>query len=176
MHRKDFFSIESSPKYLDESPDSVTYDMLHASQNDGCGSTLQPISHQVGEVYEVAPIEIRIKMVEHLLLSIGVLPLVAVAKGVFAKIRFRGTCRELNIKPDDIAQVSSSHVIALVEYVHQVNEAALDGVGKMLREVHIIERTQALSRLIEALASRARFTWDDGEGLGLHQQSQGGSD
>jgi hypothetical protein len=165
MNRKDFSSIESNTNNRIDSFDADPYEWSDLSQPERSVIGLKPISHQVGEIYELAPNEIRIKMLEHLLRSIGVLALVAVANGVFAKIRFRGGWPQLKIKSEDIAEVTVSDVISLADYVLQVNENIVFGLEKMLRGVQCIEDSEVASTFLANLAKnfrrRSSGKWDD---------------
>lgn len=51
--------------------------------------TTPSIPQLVGAAYGAAPPEVRARMLEHLMRPLGVLSLAAVARGAFAKIRFR---------------------------------------------------------------------------------------
>src|SRR5512133_27979 len=73
----------------------------------------------VGQVYEAAPAAYRSRMLEQLLRPLGVLALVAVADGIFAKIRFRGGWPELHVRLEDAQNVRMSDVVTLVDYVQQ---------------------------------------------------------
>ncbi len=88
----------------------------------------QPTPERLGELFEAASPEVRLKIVEHLIRPLGVLPLVTVADGIFAKIRFKGGWPELNICQQDIAAVQRSDVVSLAQYVQQEDERLLHGL------------------------------------------------
>ena len=68
----------------------------------------QAIAQLVGQVYEAAPPTERSRLIAHLLRPLGVLALVAVANGIFAKIRFRGGWPDLRVQVEDLNNVQPS--------------------------------------------------------------------
>jgi hypothetical protein len=75
-------------------------DLIPAIHPDERASELT-VAELVGHVYACAPVTERSRMIEQLMRPLGVLSLVAVAHGVFAKIRFRGSWPELLVRPED---------------------------------------------------------------------------
>lgn len=148
-----------------ETFDARHHESLGLSQRDRSDIVRKSTAQQVGEIYEMAPNDIRVKMLEHLLRSIGVLALVAIANGVFAKLRFRGGWPELKLRVEDIAEVKASDVVCLVDYVLQVNEAVVFGIEKMLRGVEGVDSSDAASVFLANLAQHfcrgSRERWDD---------------
>src|SRR5450830_2024112 len=90
------------------------------------------IAQLVGQVYEFAPPAERSRLLEQLLRPLGVLSLVAVANGIFAKIRFRSGWPDLHVRLEDAQNVQASDIITLVSYVQQVSVHAVDGLADML--------------------------------------------
>ena len=87
-----------------------------------------PTPEQVGDLFEAASPDDRLKIVEHLIRPLGVMPLVTVADGVFAKIRFKGGWPALNIQRQDIAALRRRDVVQLAEYLQQEDERVLHGL------------------------------------------------
>ncbi|MDO8457984.1 MAG: hypothetical protein Q7T07_13860, partial [Burkholderiaceae bacterium] len=85
------------------------------------------IAQLVAQVYETAPPAVRSRLLEHLLRPLGVLSLVAIADGIFAKIRFRSGWPDLHVRFEDAKNVQASDVVALVERVQLVSVESLDG-------------------------------------------------
>jgi len=110
----------------------------------------------VGQVYEAAPAADRSRMLEQLLRPLGVLALVAVADGIFAKIRFRGGWPELHVRLEDAQNVRMSDVVALVDYVQQVSAPAVDGLAQMLAVTPMMATSAAAGLLLTLLVQRAR--------------------
>ncbi|MBU0587706.1 MAG: hypothetical protein KJ852_03990 [Gammaproteobacteria bacterium] len=90
------------------------------------------IAQLIGRVYENAsPLE-RCSILEQLLQPLGLLSLIAVANGTFAKLRLRGEWRRLHVSLEDVRSVKVSEVIALAEHVQQVNLDVIRQLAQML--------------------------------------------
>lgn len=114
------------------------------------------IAQLVGEVYEAAPPPVRSRLLEHLLKPLGVLSLVAVANGIFAKIRFRSGWPEIHVRPEDMQNVQASDVITLVNHVQQVSVQAVDGLADMLASSPVTTGSAAAALLVTLLLQRAQ--------------------
>lgn len=114
------------------------------------------LAQLVAEVYATAPPAERSRLLEHLLRPLGLLALVVIADGIFAKIRFRGGWPDLRVRFEDAQQVQASHVIALVERVQQVSVESLDGLAKLLLASPMMTSSAAAALLVTVLLQRAR--------------------
>ncbi|MDP3616743.1 MAG: hypothetical protein Q8R49_02820 [Rhodoferax sp.] len=114
------------------------------------------IAQLVAQVYETAPPAVRSRLLEHLLRPLGVLSLVAIADGIFAKIRFRSGWPDLHIRFEDAKNVQASDVVALVERVQLVSVESLDGLAKMLVASPMMFSSAAAALLVTVLMQRAR--------------------
>lgn len=114
------------------------------------------IAELVGQVYESAPTAERKRLLEHLLRPLGVLSLVAVANGIFAKIRFRSGWPEIHIPTEETLNVQANDVVTLVDYVQQVSVHAVDGLAELLAASPVMAGSAAAALLITALVQRAR--------------------
>jgi hypothetical protein len=114
------------------------------------------IAQLVGQVYEIAPPAERSRLLEQLLKPLGVLSLVAVANGIFAKIRFRGGWPELHVRLDDAQNVQASDVITLVNHVQQVSVQAVNGLVGVLAASPVMTGSAAAALLMTVLMQRAR--------------------
>lgn len=114
------------------------------------------IAQLVGQVYESAPPAERRRLIEHLLKPLGVLSLVAVANGIFAKIRFRNDWPDLRVRLEDAQTVQASDVITLVAHVQQVSVHAVDGLAGMLTASPAMAGSAAAALLIAVLLQRTR--------------------
>lgn len=110
----------------------------------------------VAQVYEAAPPADRGHILEQLLRPLGVLSLVAVADGVFAKIRFRGGWQDLNVRLDDIPGVQPADVIALVDHAQQVSMDAVDGLAQLVLASPGLSGSAAAMVLVGLLLQRSR--------------------
>ncbi len=114
------------------------------------------IAQLVGQVYEYAPPAERKRLLEHLLRPLGVLSLVAIANGVFAKIRFRSEWPDLHVPLEEAQNVRASDIITLVDHVQQVSVHAVDGLADMLAQSPVMAGSAAAALLITVLVQRAR--------------------
>lgn len=119
-------------------------------------STEPTIPELVAAVYEAAPAVERGHLLEQLLRPLGVLSLVAIADGIFAKIRFRSGWQDLSVRLDDIQNVRAAHVIALVDHAQQVSVETVDGLAQMLVASPALSGTAAAALLVAMLLKRAR--------------------
>ena len=126
-----------------------------STQSGGQVSELM-IARLVGQVYEAAPATERRRLLEHLMRPLGVLSLLAVADGIFAKIRFRSGLPDLHVRLEDAQNVQASDVITLVSYVQQVSVRAVDGLADMLAASPVMTGSAAAALLITLLVQRAR--------------------
>jgi hypothetical protein len=135
-------------------PNELPADLASATR--GAAPTEASIAQLVGQVYESAPLAERSRLLEHLLKPLGVLSLVAVANGIFAKIRFRSGWPEMHIQMEDAQSVDSSDVIRLVSHVQQVSVRAIDGLAGMLTASPVLTKSAAAAMLLTVLMQRAR--------------------
>ncbi len=114
------------------------------------------IAQLVGQVYESAPTAVRRRLLEHLMRPLGVLSLVAIANGIFAKIRFRSGWPDIQIQIEDVQNVQASDVITLATHVQQVSVHAVDGLVEMLAAAPVMTGSAAAALLMTLLMQRAR--------------------
>jgi hypothetical protein len=114
------------------------------------------IPQLVGEVYEAAPPAERSRLLAHLLKPLGILSLVAVANGIFAKIRFRSGWPDIQVPLEDAQNVQASDVISLVSHVQQVSVHAVDGLAGILAASPAMAGSTAAALLIMVLLQHAR--------------------
>ena len=110
----------------------------------------------VAEVFEEAPPTERCSLVEALMRPLGVLSLVAIANGIFAKIRFRNAGQEPRVRFEDIQNVHTADVIALVHHAQQVSVETVDGLAQLLVSSGGLASSAAATLLIALLVQRAR--------------------
>jgi hypothetical protein len=137
---------------------------LPSSEKMGCQMSEISIAQLVGQVYESAPPAERSRLLEHLLRPLGVLSLVAVANGIFAKIRFRSGWPELHVRTEDAQNVRASDVITLVNHVQQVSFQAIEGLVNMLASSSAMTGSAAVVLLMTVLLQRARTRQAGGVG------------
>ncbi len=91
-----------------------------------------PIPQLVGEVCESVPVMEKARLIEYLLRPLGILSLVGVAHGVFAKIWFRNPRQDVQITFEDARSISATDVSSLVDFVQQVSTDTVDGLSQLL--------------------------------------------
>jgi len=114
------------------------------------------IAHLVGEVFETAPAVEQAQLLEHLLRPLGVLSLVAVANGVFAKVLFQNPGRDLHVRLEDVQGIHASDVVALADFAQQVSIEAFDGLANLLSAWPTMAGSAAAVLLITILVRRSR--------------------
>lgn len=129
----------------------------------GCPASDIEIAQLVAQVYESAPLAVRIHLLEQLLQPLGVLSLAAIADGIFAKIRFRSGWPDMQIRFEDAQEVQAKDVIALVVRVQQVSVNSVDGLAKILASSPVVAGTAAAAQLLAVLTQHAR-TRREGDG------------
>lgn len=90
------------------------------------------LNQLIGRAYDTAPTPVRQTLLEKLLLPLGPLGLVAVAGGLFANLRFRDGWANLSVRPEDVQRIHAKDVMALADYVQQVNWAAMIDAAKVV--------------------------------------------
>ena len=91
---------------------------------------------------------------EQLIRSVGVLGLVTVAGGVFAKFRLSGSWPDVLVNTGDLPMIKNSDVAALVDYVQQVSIGALVDVAQMLASNPALTGSGAVGVLATVMLSR----------------------
>ncbi len=129
---------------------------VHPPHEPACEVSEITIAQLVGQVYEFAPPAERSRLLEHLLRPLGVLSLVAVANGIFAKIRFQGGWPDIHVRPEDAQNVQIGDVITLVNHVQQVSFHAVDGLANMLAASPVMMGSAAAALLMSVLVQRAQ--------------------
>ena len=110
----------------------------------------------VGEVYETASPEERGRILELLLRPLGALSLVAIADGIFAKLRFRSGWQNLHVRLEDAQSVQPNQVIALVDHVQQVSIETVDALAHLLATSPLMSGSAVAAVLVSVLMQRAR--------------------
>jgi hypothetical protein len=123
-----------------------------------------PIAQLVAQVYETAPAALRVNLLEQLLKPLGILSLMAIANGVFARIRFSSGWPDMHIRWEDAQTVQAKDVVALVERVQLVSASSVNGIAKMISASPMMAGSAAAALLVTLLMQRARNRrTDDGE-------------
>ena len=94
-------------------------------------------------------------------MPLGVLSLVTVANGIFAKIRFRGGWPQCQIRIEDAQNVRACDVVALVDHAQQISSDAFNGLADIISTSPILASSAAATVLLMLLlrySARRRST------------------
>ena len=122
----------------------------------GCQASEITVAQLVGQVYEAAAPVDRSRLLEHLLRPLGVLAMVAIANGIFAKIRFRSGWPEMHVQLEDANRVQARDVAALVDRVQQVSTDTIDGLSQIVAASPVMASSAAAVLLVAVLVQHAR--------------------
>lgn len=111
----------------------------------------------VGQVYETLSAQEQSKLLGQLLRPLGILSLVVVANGIFAKLWFRSGQQIAHIRLDDAHQIQAGDVADLVEFVQQVSVETVNAVVEMLTKSPTLTGSTAAALLAATLIRRVRL-------------------
>jgi hypothetical protein len=109
----------------------------------------------VAQVYDAAPPPVRTRLLAQLMQPLGVLSLVAVAGGVFARLRFRDAPGPLNLRLEDTLLIGAEEVRALAEHAQQVSVETVDALRLWLTQGPVLAGSAAALLLVQLLKRRA---------------------
>lgn len=137
-------------------PESAT-DTLKTSNSaaDEFNRTDVAVPVLLAQVYDIAPPSERTRLLTQLMQPLGVLSLVAVAGGVFAKLRFRDAPGPLNLRIEDTLLIGAEEVRALAEHAQQVSVETVDALQLWLNQGPVLAGSAAALLLVQLLRRRA---------------------
>ncbi|OYU00417.1 MAG: hypothetical protein CFE40_03735 [Burkholderiales bacterium PBB1] len=109
----------------------------------------------LAQVYDAAPAPERTRLLTQLMQPLGVLSLVAVAGGVFARLRFRDAPGPLNLRLEDTLLIGAEEVRALAEHAQQVSVETVDALRLWLTQGPVLAGSAAALLLVQLLKRRA---------------------
>jgi hypothetical protein len=135
---------------------SIPIEQLAAEAYDAAPPPVQDrmVSLLVGKIYESAPADERSNLITYLMKPLGVLSLVAVANGIFAKIRFRNDWPDVQVRPDDVQNIRAQDVVDLAQYAQQVSTQVIDGLARIVTGSPVLATSAAAALLIHILVQR----------------------
>jgi hypothetical protein len=122
---------------MDEFEDDIAVARLPktpGAEGDANSRKRAAIAKVVSRVYRAANDTLRSAMLAHLLRPLGVLGLVAVASGSFARLVRRDGLAPDTIAAEDIVRYSSEQIRELTLFVHEVNPDALQPLVDQLAQ------------------------------------------
>ena len=109
----------------------------------------------VGQVYQEASLVERSRLLEQLVKPLGLLSLVAVARGIFARLMLSRRGRETTVRPEDTRDIEAADVVTLAQRVQQVSMQALDNLAPVLGALSLATGSAAAKHLLAILAQEA---------------------
>lgn len=109
------------------------------------------IARLIGQLYDVAPAHERCQILEYLIHPLGVLSLVAVANGVFAKYWLRNIYESTPLRFEDITNIHSNDVISLAQHAQQVSFDAVHNLTRLLTKSSALASISATGLLLAVL-------------------------
>lgn len=97
----------------------------------------------VAQLYSDASPPEKSRLLEHLVRPLNLLPLFALADGVFARIWMRNGREQLHIGVEDAQAVSGPDIAALVSYVQQSSVEVLDGLLQIINSSPVMAGSTA---------------------------------
>ena len=123
---------------------------------DGSAKSDQDMPELVAQLYcDASPPE-KSRLLELLVRPLGLLPLFALADGVFARIWFRNGQDRLQIRVEDALAVSGQDIATLVAYVQQSSVEVLDGLLQIINASPVLASSAAAIVVMLVLQRRAR--------------------
>jgi len=121
------------------------------------------LAQLVGKVYDAAPTPIKTQLIALLMRPLGLLSLMAIANGVFAKIRSHGGWPNLMINADDTLNVASGDIVALTDFVQQISSESLNDLAQLLITTPVMAGSGAAAVLVAILLRKiqSRRSGDD---------------
>jgi len=126
------------------------------------------IARVVSRVYRAANGGVRADMLAHLLRPLGVLGLVSVASGAFARLVRRDGLVPDTISAEDMVRYSSEQIRELTIFVHEVNPEALQPLVEQLAQNGMgiaALSTAALVMLLRSTRARSSLSRKTASGL-----------
>lgn len=109
----------------------------------------------LGQVFQEASPEDRSRLLAPLLQPLGLLALVAVARGIFARRLLSRNGRAATLRPQDTTDIQPQDVASLAQRVQQVNAQALYALVPVLLSLAQPAATEAAQRLLALQAEEA---------------------
>ncbi len=112
------------------------------------------LTQLVGQAFEDAPPPEKLLLLEHLLRPLPALSIIALANGLFTKMRLRSDWQEFQIRLENAKYLRASDVMALVDYVQKVSANAIDSLALVLANTPAMAGSVAAALLVALLVRR----------------------
>ena len=119
-------------------------------------SCLEPVV-LVKQVYRAAPMEIQRKILNTVVRQLGILSLVAVANGIFARAAIQWPQAAPNIPLDQVPSIKIEDVWELLDFAYQVSSDVFDGLTQLIVASPKIANTASGLLLVAWIAKRRKY-------------------
>lgn len=106
------------------------------------------------DVFHHMPKGEQARVLEKLIMPLGLLSLAAVANGVFARLWLQSGAHASQLRLDDVGIIGPGDVADLVVFVQQVSVETVDGLAQLLATSPALVGSAAAAALIAALTRR----------------------
>ena len=106
------------------------------------------------DVFHKMPKGEQVRVLEKLIMPLGLLSLAAVANGVFAKLWLQSGAHASHLRLDDVGAIGPGDVADLVVFVQQVSVETVDSLAQVLATSPALVGSAAAAALIAALTRR----------------------
>jgi hypothetical protein len=136
-----------------------TEEVLGLAQNNWQSITDESLALPVlvGKVFEEANPTERGRLLEQLLKPMGILALVAIANGIFARLTLVNGWSRLTIRAEDTQYIDSQDVVALANRVQQVSLQAIEGLSQVVSTSPVLAGSTAAALLLAVLAKQRMY-------------------
>lgn len=110
----------------------------------------------VARVYRESPLEMRRDILISVAQPLGVLSLVAVANGVFAKASFQDTLVASNISLEQVSSIALMDAWTLIDFAYQVSGNAFNGLARLIPASPAVAATASALLLLAWIAQRKK--------------------
>lgn len=119
----------------------------------------------IAKAYDEAPPPTRRRVLEHLLRPLGILSMMGVANGAFARVCDRAGWSDFSIRIEDTQKIDTSQVLALAAFVQQFSAKALHGLVQVFGTSPALASTATAALLVAILLRQknAQMPSDDEE-------------
>ena len=135
--------------------------VLEAYESADADTRSRMLTELVSQVYETAPLRARRRLLETMLRPMGVLGLMTVAGGIFAKLRFGMGLHDTHLRLEDVGLINTSHVTALADRLQQVSNTALFSLANVVTASPALASSTAASVLLVLLFKTSRDKRED---------------
>ncbi len=105
----------------------------------------------IAKAYEEAQPMMRRRLLEHLLRPLGILSMMGVANGAFARVCERPGWSDFSIRLEDTQKIDASEVLELAAYVQQFSAKALHGLLQIFGTSPSLASTATAALLVAIL-------------------------